>query len=61
MNINEIITINHLKQALDHIPSYVYIKNTNSQYLYANGLTLRLFRCSEEELIGKGDTDFFSS
>ena len=61
MNIHEEITINHLKQTLDNIPSYVYIKNRNSKYLYANKLTLQLFNCSEEDLIGKSDTDFFPS
>jgi diguanylate cyclase (GGDEF)-like protein/PAS domain S-box-containing protein len=61
MDINEEITINHLKQTLDNIPSYVYIKNKDSKYLYANKLTLQLFNCSEEELIGRSDTDFFPS
>uniref|UniRef100_UPI004047154D sensor domain-containing diguanylate cyclase n=1 Tax=Aliarcobacter sp. TaxID=2321116 RepID=UPI004047154D len=61
MNKNEEITINHLKQTLDNIPSYVYIKNKNSKYIYANKLTLQLFNCLEEELIGRSDFDFFPS
>ncbi len=51
--------IQRLRFALDHVSAYVYIKDRESRYLYANQMTLELFGCSEESLIGRGDDDFF--
>ncbi|MEO5347097.1 MAG: ATP-binding protein [Magnetococcus sp. YQC-9] len=51
----------HLTDALDHTPSYIYIKNKKHQYVYANTHTLKLFGCTAEELIGCDDTRFFPS
>jgi len=48
-----------LRFALDNVPSYVYIKDRDSRYLYANKHTLQLFGCSAEALIGCGDSCFF--
>ncbi|MBF0155697.1 MAG: PAS domain-containing protein [Magnetococcales bacterium] len=48
-----------LTDALDNVPSYIYIKNRKHQYIYANSHTLELFRCSPEELVGSDDTRFF--
>jgi len=45
--------------ALDNIPSLIYMKDLNRQYIYANKVTLKLFNCSAEELIGNGDSKFF--
>ncbi|MDD5300123.1 MAG: PAS domain S-box protein [Gallionella sp.] len=46
--------------ALDSIASsYVYMKDLNHQYFYANQSTLKLFKCSAEELAGSGDARFF--
>jgi len=50
---------NRLSLALDHIPAYIYMKNLQHQYVYANKPTLELFNCSAEELIGSDDTRFF--
>jgi len=48
-----------LEKALDRIPAYIYMKDKNQRYVYANQLTLDLFNCSATELIGKQDDDFF--
>jgi len=50
---------NRLSLALDHIPAYIYMKNLQHQYVYANKPTLELFNCSAEELIGSDDARFF--
>ena len=52
-------TIEQLKLALDSVPSYVYMKDVDSKYTYANKMTLNLFSVSEAELIGKSDSEFF--
>ena len=39
-----------LRTALDHIHSFVYIKNRNLKYVYANRHTLDLFGCTAEEI-----------
>ncbi len=50
---------NRLSLALDHIPAYIYMKNLQHQYVYANKPTLELFGCSAEALIGSDDSRFF--
>ncbi|MGF1757196.1 GGDEF domain-containing protein [Photobacterium sagamiensis] len=51
--------IEQLRFALDNVPVYVYIKDRESRYIYANKLTLKLFGCSSDELIGRSDSHFF--
>jgi diguanylate cyclase (GGDEF)-like protein/PAS domain S-box-containing protein len=46
-------------EALDNIPTYVYMKDLNHRYIYANKITLKLFNCSAEELVGSDDARFF--
>lgn len=53
------VPVEQLRYALDNVPAYVYIKNNESRYLYANKLTLKLFGCSEETLLELSDHDFF--
>lgn len=48
-----------LSDALDNIPVYVYMKDLNHHYIYANKPTLRLFKCSESELANFDDNHFF--
>jgi diguanylate cyclase (GGDEF)-like protein/PAS domain S-box-containing protein len=48
------------RDALDQVPTYVYMKDKAHRYLYANQKTLQLFGCSPEELIGCDDTRFFN-
>lgn len=50
---------NRLSLALDHIPAYIYMKNLQHRYVYANKPTLELFNCSAEELVGSDDGRFF--
>ncbi|MCQ8104819.1 EAL domain-containing protein [Methylomonas sp. SURF-2] len=47
------------RKALDYVSSYIYMKDTQSRYVYANRLTLELFGCSAEELAGSDDSRFF--
>ncbi|MCG5500830.1 EAL domain-containing protein [Ectothiorhodospira lacustris] len=49
------------REALDHVSSYIYMKDVHYRYIYANRATLRLFNCSTEALIGAEDSDFFPS
>jgi diguanylate cyclase (GGDEF)-like protein/PAS domain S-box-containing protein len=45
--------------ALDRIPTFIYMKNRQRKYVYANKPTLELFKCSAAELHGSGDSRFF--
>ncbi len=48
------------REALDRVPAYVYMKDPQSRYIYANQPTLDLFGCSAGELAGSDDSRFFS-
>jgi diguanylate cyclase (GGDEF)-like protein/PAS domain S-box-containing protein len=50
-----------LRTALDHVQSFVYIKNSKSEYVYANIHTLNLFGCTAEDLYLADDSNFFPS
>ena len=45
--------------ALDHMPTYIYMKDRQRRYVYANKPTLELFGCTAEELAGSPDSRFF--
>lgn len=47
------------RDALDYVSSLVYMKDTQSRYVYANQLTLNLFGVSADELTGSDDYRFF--
>lgn len=47
------------KDALDYVSSCIYMKDTQSRYVYANRTTLELFGCSAEDVIGCDDSRFF--
>jgi len=47
------------RHALENVSAYVYIKDTQSRYIYANRLTLELFGVTAEELPGCDDSRFF--
>jgi diguanylate cyclase (GGDEF)-like protein/PAS domain S-box-containing protein len=47
------------RRALDLVPAYIYMKDLQHRYTYANQLTLQLFGCSEAELVGSEDSRFF--
>lgn len=42
---------------LDNVDAYIYIKDTNRNFLYVNANTAELFRKSQEEVIGCKDID----
>lgn len=48
-----------LRDALDHVGAYVYMKDRQHRYVYANEITLKLFNCSAEELKNSPDSRFF--
>lgn len=45
--------------ALDRISAYIYMKDRQRRYVYANRPTLELFKVTEEELRGSDDARFF--
>ncbi|HQS37625.1 MAG TPA: diguanylate cyclase, partial [Methylotenera sp.] len=50
---------NRLSLGIDYIPAYIYIKNRDYSYVYANKPTLDLFNCSLDDLRGSDDARFF--
>jgi diguanylate cyclase (GGDEF)-like protein/PAS domain S-box-containing protein len=55
------LRLDQIYRTLDKIPVYVYMKDRDSRYVYANRKSLELFGCSSEELSGRTDADFFPS
>jgi diguanylate cyclase (GGDEF)-like protein/PAS domain S-box-containing protein len=51
--------LSQLKKTLDMLDSYVYIKDDQGRYQYANELTLKLFNATAEEVKGTKDYDYF--
>jgi len=47
------------REALDHVTSFIYMKDRDHCYVYANRPTLALFGVSAEELPGSPDARFF--
>jgi PAS domain S-box-containing protein len=56
---NSLAEAQRFRKALDLVPAYIYMKDIEFRYTYANRLTLDLFGCSHEDLIGKDDSCFF--
>jgi PAS domain S-box-containing protein len=51
---------NLLRSLIDHMPDYVYVKDTQSRFLVANPALARLIgAATPDELLGKTDFDFF--
>ena len=48
-----------LRNALDHVPLYIFLKDAQARFVYANQATLDLFGCTHETLIGRTVDDFF--
>jgi diguanylate cyclase (GGDEF)-like protein/PAS domain S-box-containing protein len=48
-----------LRRALDHVPAYIYMKDREHRYIYANRLTLDLLGSTASDLVGCTDADFF--
>ncbi|MDP2283221.1 MAG: CHASE domain-containing protein, partial [Pseudohongiella sp.] len=49
----------HFREALEHVNSYIYIKDVNRLYQYANKACLDLFGRSNDTLKNAPDEDFF--
>jgi len=49
-----------LQTTLDHIGTYVFLKDTEGRYTYANKLVCELFGFPLEEIVGHDDSKFFS-
>lgn len=54
-----LIEAERFREALDHVSAYIYMKDLQDRYVYANRPTLKLFGCSAGELVGLDDTRFF--
>jgi PAS domain S-box-containing protein len=51
---------NLLRNVIDSMPQYVYLKDRDSRYLLNNRMHMRLLRAEhQEEIVGKSDADFF--
>lgn len=48
-----------LKHALDHVNAYVYLKDRDLKYRYANRMVLDLMGVTEEQLLGHDDSSHF--
>jgi len=47
------------REALDHVSSYIFMKDRDRRYVYANRPTLELFGCTAAELVGCDDSAVF--
>ncbi|MSP27002.1 MAG: EAL domain-containing protein [Methylococcales bacterium] len=52
---------NKLNTILDNVEAYIYIKDKDYRYQYANRLVRELFKQPLDAIIGKTDSDFFDS
>ncbi|MBF0135152.1 MAG: PAS domain S-box protein [Magnetococcales bacterium] len=56
----ELLKNKSFSDIMDNVEAYIYIKNRQRRYVYANRLALELFQCTAKELVGSGDERFFS-
>lgn len=49
-----------LNVVLDNVSAYIYLKDLQGRYLYANRLVRELFHASLDEIVGNGDEKFFN-
>jgi PAS domain S-box-containing protein len=52
--------VTKLNDALNHVSSYIYIKERGQKYTYGNKATLELFGVSASKIVGATDDQFFS-
>jgi diguanylate cyclase (GGDEF)-like protein/PAS domain S-box-containing protein len=50
-----------LSDILENVSAYIYMKDTQGRYLYANRLLRELFNAPKEEIIGYDDNKFYDS
>lgn len=58
--INQSVNVNTLVSVLNEVGAYIFTKDLDGKYTYANSLVLGLFGVTLDELIGKDDYSFFS-
>ena len=54
-------TANLLAQAMDYVPSYIYLKGYRAKYTFCNHALLDSFGCTAEDLIGTYHSHFFNA
>jgi len=54
-----LLEASRFREAMEHVSAYIFMKDLQSRYTYANKQTLELFGCSAEELVRYGDNRFF--
>ncbi len=52
--------VQSLQTTLDHIGTYVFMKDTKGRYTYVNALVCELFQLPHNKILGKDDSYFFS-
>lgn len=52
------VNLHELVKSLDHLETYVFIKDTDSRYVYANNLSLELMGTDKKGLSNIRDSDF---
>ncbi|WP_020405634.1 sensor domain-containing diguanylate cyclase [Hahella ganghwensis] len=52
--------VQSLKETLDHIGAYVFMKDSEGCYTFANKLVCELFEHSLDEIVGQDDSKFFA-
>lgn len=50
-----------LSLVLENVDAYIYLKDTQGRYLFANKAVQQLFAASMEEIVGQGDASFFDA
>jgi len=56
---NLMLELQSLKTVLNEIGAYIYTKDLDGKYSFANNLVLKLFDSSFEDVVGKDDSYFF--
>lgn len=56
---NLMLELQSLKTVLNEIGAYIYTKDLDGKYSFANNLVLKLFDSSLEDVVGKDDSYFF--
>ncbi|MFY9328856.1 MAG: PAS domain-containing protein, partial [Georgfuchsia sp.] len=50
-----------LSLILDNVDTYIYLKDTQGRYLFANRPVRELFAATMQEIVGQGDAQFFDA
>jgi len=50
-----------LSEVLENVDSYIYLKDIQGRYLYANAKVCQLFGTTIEAIVGRGDEQFFDA